>query len=230
MNWKEIQISGDWTYFHFEGQPLFGKTFLSVLKFKGSGIAPVRDESGWYFIDSNGEIVIEGPFRAAWGFYEGLCAVLDASGAYHILEDGTSAYSRRFAWCGNFQEGFCTVRDHGGNYFHIHPDGRSSYASHYQYAGDFKDGLACVMQPDGRFKHINAKGEFIYATSFADLGVYHKGFATARDERGWFHIDMHGNALYGERYAMLEPFYNGVAFGEGLDGRKVRVVHPFAGI
>jgi hypothetical protein len=43
------------------------------------------------------------------------------------------------------------------------------------------------------------------------LGVYHKNFATARDERGWCHIDKSGRPIYDERYATVEPFYNGFA-------------------
>lgn len=223
IDWKAIAVSSDWTHFLYEGEMLFGRRFKSVLKFKGNGIAPVEDDHGWFFIDRFGETVIPGPFKKAWGFYEGYCAVQDHSGCYHIDETGLPLYAARYAWCGNFQEGFCSVRDRSGQYFHIHIDGESAYAGRYRYAGDFKDGFACVMLANGRFKHINSQGEFIYEQTFTDLGIFHKGYATARDERGWFHIDLAGRPLYPERYAMLEPFYNGVAFAEGLGGGKVWV-------
>ena len=48
-------------------------------------LAPVEEETGWYFIDPEGELVIAGPFRKAWGFYCGLSAVEDESGCFHIL-------------------------------------------------------------------------------------------------------------------------------------------------
>jgi len=54
-----------------------------------------------------------------------------------------------------------------------------------------------------------------------DLGVYHKNFATARDKRGWFHIDMQGEELYPQRYLMIEPFYNGFALVTDSDGKKI---------
>lgn len=220
MDWKEIKISRDWTYFLFKGKILFDKKFKSLLKFKGRGLAPVEEDSGWYFINPIGETVIQGPFKKAWGFYCGLSAVEDTSGWYHINEDGHAAYSERYTWCGNFQEDLCTVRDKDDQYFHIQKDGSKRYVRSYRYVGDFKDGLASVMLQNGKFKHIDEYGNFIYKPEFNDLGVYHKCYATARDEIGWFHIDLAGNALYKERYSKLEPFYNGVAFGESLSGEK----------
>ena len=56
---------------------------------------------------------------------------------------------------------------------------------------------------------------------FLDLGVYHKGFATAKDEKGWFHIDKSGNPVYAERYLIVEPFYNGFALVTDFLGNKM---------
>lgn len=223
MNWKEISLSADWTYFLYQGEVLFGKTFKSVLKFKGSGLAPVEDEHGWHIINPKGETVISGPFETAGGFYEDLCAVQDITGCFHIDEEGRAAYAERYVWCGNFQEGACTVRDQAESYFHIRKDGTRLYPQNYRYAGDFKDSLACVMLPNGRFKHINDQGQYLYEAEFHDLGIYHKGIATAKDPHGWFHIDLDGHPLYATRYAQLEPFYNGAAMGTSLEKEKIRV-------
>ncbi|HVK71197.1 MAG TPA: methyltransferase, partial [Polyangium sp.] len=51
-----------------------------------------------------------------------------------------------------------------------------------------------------------------------DLDVFHKGFARARDEAGWMHVDRRGRAVYTRRFAAVEPFYNGQARVERLDG------------
>lgn len=56
-----------------------------------------------------------------------------------------------------------------------------------------------------------------------DLGVYHNGYAAAKDEKGWFHVDKKGSAIYDERYAFIEPFYNDVAYALTLEGEKVWV-------
>ena len=54
-------------------------------------------------------------------------------------------------------------------------------------------------------------GDLFHPIPYFDLGVYHKNFATARDERGWCHIDISGRPIYYERFAAVEPFYNGFA-------------------
>ncbi|WP_375561717.1 WG repeat-containing protein [Bernardetia sp. OM2101] len=43
------------------------------------------------------------------------------------------------------------------------------------------------------------------------MTTFHKNFATAKDAKGWFHINKNGNEIYSERYLEIEPFYNGFA-------------------
>ena len=53
MNYNKIVLSDDNTQFYFEGKPIF-KKFAEALKFHTPGLAPVKDESGWYHIDTEG--------------------------------------------------------------------------------------------------------------------------------------------------------------------------------
>ena len=89
----------------------------------------------------------------------------------------------------------------------------------HSYAGDFREGFAVVRGMDGLCRHINLEGQYIYDYSFLDLDVFHKGFARARDERGWHHINTEGvDISAGERYAEIEPFYNGQALVRSITG------------
>ncbi len=63
---------------------------------------------------------------------------------------------------------------------------------------------------------------------FVDLDVFHKGHARARDREGWFHIDARGDALFAERFASVEPFYNGQSFAERHDGSQCVIGHDGA--
>lgn len=99
-------------------------------------------------------------------------------------------------------------------------DGDSVYSKRYHYAGDFKDGIACAKEENGLFRHINCEGQYLHNRLFLDLGIYHKGFAIARDEKGWHHINQQGDALYTQRYLLLEPFYNGQALATRFDLAK----------
>lgn len=221
MNWQDIKVSEDSTYFMHNGEQVFDKKFLEVLKFHAPGLAPVKDQTGAYHITVEGEQLYENRHDRTFGFYCNRAAVVSNGQSFHVTEMGERAYSDSFAWCGNYQEDLCTVRDVDGSYYHIDKCGSRAYSENYLYSGDYKDGYACVQQGKGQFFHIDRQGKPMYDKRFHDLGVFHKGFATARDEKGWFHINKQGEGLYDERYLYLEPFYNGYSLATTTDMEKV---------
>jgi len=221
MNWQEIQVSSDGTHFLHQNKPIFGKKFIEVLKFHVPGLAPVKDETGAYHIDSNGNPLYTERYTRTFGFYCNRAAVVQGKEWFHINEKGERVYAHTFAWVGNFQENLCIVRDFEHHYFHIDLNGNRVYSENYRYAGDFKDGFACVKLQNGLFTHIDTQGKFLHGKFFLDLGVFHKGFAVAKDENGWFHINKQGKKLYSECYLLLEPFYNGFALATKNNGEKV---------
>jgi hypothetical protein len=220
MNWKEIEVSFDQTFFHSQGSPLFGRFFQEVLKFHEPGIAPVKDESGAFHVDFNGRDLYPDRYERTFGFYCSRAAVVGQGDWFHLNTTGEIAYPERYQWVGNFQENLCPVRNQQGRYFHIQPDGQRSYKAEFLYAGDFKDGVACAKFENGLFRHIFKDGSLVHPFEFQDLGVYHKGFAMAKDSMGWFHIDRLGNQLYSQRYQLIEPFYNGFALVTSMNGLK----------
>jgi hypothetical protein len=220
MNWQDIKVSADNTHFLFEGKPIFDKQFIEVLKFHPPGFAPVQDETGAYHIDAFGIQLYADRYSRSFGFYCNRAAVIQNENWFHITEKGTKAYSNCYAWTGNYQENLCTVRDANNNYFHIDLNGEKIYSQHFLYAGDFKDGYACIKTASGFYKHIDTKGNYLNNKEFQDLGIFHKNFATAKDNKGWHHIDKSGNELYSERYLNIEPFYNGFALVTKIDNQK----------
>ena len=217
-NWRDYRISADGTHHICDGKPAYAARFLEVLKFHAPGLAPVLDDSGSYHITPDGLPAYDARHVRTFGFYERRAAVHSGDGWSHVLPDGRPSYSERYAWCGNFQEGRCPVRLLDGSYFHIDEEGTPAYSERHRYAGDFKDGYAVVQRDDGRHSHIDQSGALLHGRWFLDLDVFHKNFARARDEQGWHHVDIHGQPLYRNRYRNVEPFYNGQARVEGIDG------------
>ncbi len=208
----EIELSRDETYHIYNGIPLYGKKFVSVMSFHLPGIAAVRDETSAYHIDLEGKPIYQQRFIKTFGFYGGIAAVVDESGWFHINTKGKPQYKEIYDWVGNFQEERCVVRDKEDNYFHIKTDGNVAYIERYNYAGDFKYGIAVVYNHDGQAKHINKDGSEVHKKKFKELGVFHKDFAIAKDDYGAFHINKAGESLYTQRFMWVEPFYNGFAF------------------
>ena len=220
MNWKNIVVAPDNTHFLLDGKLIFDKQFIEVLKFHTPGIAPVKDASGAYHIDASGNELYHYRYSRTFGFYCNRAAVIDGDRWLHINIQGERAYAHTFAWTGNFQEDICIVRNAQNHYFHIDLTGTRIYTDNYIYAGDFKDGIACVKLRNGFYRHIDSTGKFAHDKAFWDLGVFHKNFATAKDQKGWFHIDKNGCQLYSNRYLAVEPFYNGFALVTAFDNAK----------
>ena len=216
--WLEYVPSPDATHHLFQGRPAYDLRFDQVQKFHEPGIAPVRDASGAYHITPDGLGLYKSRYIKTFGFYEGRAAVHSEKGWFHILPSENPLYKQRYAWCGNFQEGRCAVRLLNGDHFHIAGDGSPAYEGRYRYAGDFKDGYAVVQHEVGIHTHIGTSGNLLHGRWFQDLDVYHKRYARACDSNGWHHVDMRGESLYSMRFKNVEPFYNGQARVERLDG------------
>lgn len=208
MKLEEIQINETGTAFYYNGEKLFDSCFLEVLKFHYPGLAPVKDDSGWYHINLQGEPLYIERFERAFGFYFNRAAVVVDGSSFHIDKTGKRTYRESYPWAGNFQQGLCVVRNENQEYFHIDPDGAPVYEHRYNYAGDFFSNVCCVKNHLG-WKHIKMDGSDLNGNYYEDLGIFHKGYAIAKDKNGWFHINSAGKGIYSERYEMIEPFYNG---------------------
>lgn len=112
------------------------------------------------------------------------------------------------------------MREPGGAYLHLTREGVPAYDARWRHAGDFRDGIAVVQADDGRSTHIDPDRVPIHGAWFLDLdlNVFHKGFARAGDEDGWMPVDTAGHPQYRGRFSAVEPFDNGEARAERLDG------------
>lgn len=206
--------------YHFDpqGKSLYTRRFDKVLPFHEPGLAPVTLDGQAWHIRLDGDDAYAERFERCFGFYCEVAAVSQAGDWFHIRPNGQTLYSERYAFVGNFQSACCVVCDTESRYFHIDLQGRALYQSRWRYCGDFREGVAVVQGDDGLSTHINGSGKQLHGQWFFDLDVYHKGFARALDAKGWHHVDRLGNPIYAQRYAQVEPFYNGCSRVETQDG------------
>ena len=218
MKWRRLKVSSDGTHHEIDNLPAYDFRFDEVLKYHEPGLAPVKlGDQAWH-IDTNGSPAYAARFLRTFGFYEGLSAVVAEDGWHHIDTAGNCIYDQRYSWVGNFQENLAAVRLSNQRYLHVSRQGSPAYENTWKYVGDFKDGIAVVQSDCGKSTHINKSGVLLHDCWFVDLDVFHKEFARAKDSHGWTHIDKSGKALYTQRYAMVEPFYNGQARVENFSG------------
>ena len=218
-----VPSSDECYHVHGDGKPAYRTRFTRVGKFHEPGLAPAQDPAGWFHIRPDGNAAYPYRYEMLWGFYCGLAAAKDKDGWMHVDSSGAPAYADRFAWVGNYQEGLCAVQTTAG-FFHIDLSGRKAYELTHAYVGDFRDGVAVATSDvDGLCRHIRKDGTLLHSHAFEDLDVFHKGYARAKDARGWHHVDARGQACYIERYAVVEPFYNGLARVDAFNGLRLRI-------
>ncbi len=200
------------------GKPLYERRFDQVLPYHEPGLAPVSLADQSWHIYKDGSDAYAYRFDRTFGFYCGLSTVIVDEHWFHINTLGEAVYSQRYMFVGNYQNDMCVVCGDDGLYFHIDLQGTPVYLNKWRYCGDFREGYAVVQREDGLSTHINNNGQFIHNLWLIDLDVYHKGYARACDDLGWYHINISGEAMYSERYASIEPFYNGLSRVGTRDG------------
>ncbi|MCF6219076.1 MAG: methyltransferase [Gammaproteobacteria bacterium] len=220
---EKISVSSCVTHhIKVDGMPLYESRFDEVLSFHQTNssvqLASVTQGGKSWHILEDGSPAYSAHFDRTFGFYCGYASVVLGDEWFHITPSGAPAYDERYIFAGNFQNDVCVVCDHDGAYFHINQEGRALYGDKWKYCGDFREGIAVVQSASGLSTHITTSGKFLHQCWFNDLDVYHKGCARARDLLGWFHIDKTGHERYPQRYANVEPFYNGCARVESHSG------------
>ena len=220
---KQLRVAPEGTHHVYDDNvAAYEKRFDEVLAFhKVSAnlqIAPVSLAGQSWHINQKGEAIYSSSFDKTFGFYCGLAAVTLENNWFHINTEGLPIYPQRYSFAGNFQNNIAVICDRDGYYFHINQQGKQIYSSKWKYCGDFREGIAVVQSETGLSAHITANGKFLNNKWFLDLDVFHKGYARAKDKKGWHHIDKQGCSVYSQRYAAIEPFYNGCARVESFIG------------
>lgn len=220
---KQLRVAPEGTHHVCDNDiAVYEKRFDEVLAFHKVSvdlqIAPVSLAGQAWHINPEGEAIYSNRFDRTFGFYCGLAAVTLENNWFHINTTGLPIYPQRYSFAGNFQNNIAVVCDKDGHYFHINQQGNQIYSSKWKYCGDFREGIAVVQAESGLSAHITANGEFLNDKWFLDLDVFHKGYARAKDQKGWHHIDKQGCSVYPQRYAAIEPFYNGCARVESFIG------------
>lgn len=198
------------------GRLIVPPRYLDVGEF-GCGLAPVRDDRGWGFIDTEGRYVIQPTFALAWTFTDGLAPVYarDGKGGY-INRKGQFAIAPKFDQVWWFSEGLALVQE-GERWLYINKRGRVAIdlssaglsAASDRLTSRFREGLACVSQ-DHKHGYIDKRGCIIIKPAYRDAGQFAEGLAPVASEGKWGYIDRQG------RMAIPAKFENAMQFSQGL--------------
>lgn len=176
------------------------------------GLADVKVNGKWGYIDKNGTVVIQPQFDEAQSFAEGLAIVwISGQNRGYIDKTGRFVIPQQFAknYAGKFSEGLawaCVVSSCG----YIDKTGRFVIERRFTSISDFSEGLAAV-KTGGKWGYINQSGNFIIQPQFDGYGEFRGGLAAMKIGEKWGYIDKSGNTVIQPRFDRVGNFTEGLA-------------------
>lgn len=124
-----------------------------------------------------------GPYRAVWGFSEGLAPVIPLeSDKYGYIDlEGNMVIAPQFELPGHFIEGLAQVETSHGRRFFINKKGEKVLEPLYDDFGHFSDGLAWV-EKKGKYGFIDKTGKVVIEPQFDHYGNFRDGYAKLGNE------------------------------------------------
>lgn len=128
------------------------------------GLAAVKKDGKWGFIDTGGNVVIDLRYDSANSFSEGLAAVQNGGKWGYVDKNGTVVIPITLDATFAFSEGIAAYKS--GYYFgYIDKEGNKVADAIYTEASAFREGVACVKK-ENRYGYIDKNGkeitEFVY--------------------------------------------------------------------
>jgi hypothetical protein len=140
------------------------------------GLAAVKSGDRWGYIDTNGALVIQPQFEAAYDFSEGMAAVRVGEKWGYIDSSGQMVIQPQFEAASKFTEGLAAFPQNE-QYGFIDASGTVVIAPQFASAGEFHEGLAAVKVGE-LWGYIDAKGALVIPAQFSRSGDFDEGIAS----------------------------------------------------
>ena len=201
------------------------------------GIARVKKDGKWGYIDVNFNWLIKPQYDAARDFSGGLAAVCKNGKWGYIDTEFKEVIPPKFKYARNFKNGLAAVANNKGKYGYISTDGKTiiKYNEGYDFAGDFSSSnrAAIYNQTKDKWNYITSEGIYIGKTFFKHANDFRKNIASvSQNGKDYTYIDIKGNVILNETYAYISGFFDdGYSLIKTYDGKWFAINNkgiPFA--
>ena len=158
--WRSTAPACQYTFINEAGEAAGSATFEQARDFH-EGIAAVRLNELWGYVDQDLSFRVEPRFRAAEDFSGGLAAVSNSAAYFYIDPAGRVVIPGPFDYANQFHEGLAVVYRNERAYY-IDRTGRHAVPGMYAHAGRFFHGLGNVQFHDGRLAYIDRDGRVVF--------------------------------------------------------------------
>jgi hypothetical protein len=202
-----VSAKEGWGYIDLRGDVVIPLRYQWAGSFH-CGIARVRKEDQYFFINHSGEQVTP-EFKGAFDFHDKLAAVSVENERGYISEDGHFAIQPQYSTAGDFSEGLAPVRVKG-QAIYIDTKGQRIFSAPFREINAFSDGLA-VVGDGGLSGYINRRGKLVIPLKFQIAHKFAEGVASVRTGEKWGYIDHNGRFVLPPQYDSALPFCAGLA-------------------
>ncbi|NLJ73159.1 MAG: hypothetical protein GX333_09130 [Syntrophomonadaceae bacterium] len=170
------------------------------------GLAVVRLNGKYGYIDKTGKEVIPLKYNLVYSFSEGL-ALVRLNGKYgYIDKTGKEVIPLKYDSADSFSEGLALVILNGKEDY-IDKNGKEVIPLKYAWANSFSEGLALVSL-NGKYSYIDKTGKEVIPLKYDDANSFSEGLARVRLNIKYGYIDKNGKEVipleYGDAYSFSE--------------------------
>jgi len=189
---------------------------FSVVGIFSEGVAKVKLNGKYNFINAEGKLLSEQWFDEAYKFFEGF-ARINLNGKYNFINaEGKLLSERWFDGAWHFSEGFARVvlcR----KWNHINKEGKILSEQWFDDTWSFSEGFAVVVL-DGKYNFINTEGDILFEQWFDGAGSFSEGVAKVKLNGKYNYINTEGKFLSEQWFDDAWKFSEGFARVE-LNGK-----------
>lgn len=180
------------------------------------GLAPVKEskDSGWGFIDEQGNLVIDCQYESVYGFQEGLACVQNQYGFWGFIDTtGNLVIPCNYDHVSYFSEGVVHAIEGSKGYI-LDKTGAVLAETDYESSGMCSDGLISVKK-DEKWGYIDTQGNLVIDCQY-DINLdFSEGLAWVSQGEKAGYIDTQGNTvidfIYDDSPQSASSFVNGYA-------------------
>ncbi|MGN0710264.1 MAG: WG repeat-containing protein [Anaerovoracaceae bacterium] len=181
------------------------------------GLANVRYNGKWGFIDRMGQIVIPIQYDSVSVFIDGVAKVCNNEKYGLINRNGQTLLPIQYDGIGSFVNDFAIVKK-DEKYGFVNKQGQFICDLKYENVRNFENGFACVKE-NGKWGIIDETGEMVISPIYDDMKSYSDGVAPAMLGELWGYVDINGYFVVSPEFEKADQFSEGYAAVQ-KDGEK----------
>ncbi len=199
---------------------LFTLKNVQEVDFFSEGLAAIKKNNKFGFIDTTGSVIIEPKYDQVLSFSDGLCAVASSKikgdsllfSWSFIDKAGKVVLKGPFLEANGFEKGLASVKFMNGNSCWIDKLGKNVFNVSYKECRSFSEEVA-IFRDTLFYGIINRNGTVLLKPTYISIGNFSDGLASIEfNEHQVGYIDTHGKIVIKPVFQFVSKYSQGIAY------------------